>query len=467
MIRCLPASLAVLVGIVSVSQDLLRAASHTNVIIVYADDLGNGDLGCYGHPQFRTPNIDRMAAEGARLTNFYSTAPNCTPSRTALNTGRYQFRSGLTNVLNPDSRTGIADSELTLGEAFKQAGYATACIGKWHLGHLPQFNPTRHGYDSYFGILYSNDMHPVELYSGEKRVEYPVQQATLTKVYTEKSIAFIRANKEKPFFLYLPHAMPHKPLAASEHFYRKSKAGLYGDAVAELDWSVGQVFKVLKEEGLDGNTLVFFSSDNGPWYGGRTGGLRGMKGTTFEGGIRVPLIARWPGRIAAGKVSGEPAFICDLYTTALKAANISIPSDRIIDGKDIMPLLASNAKSPHKAIFSYHAGEIRTVRSGKWKLHVASADVGGLEKRIFKPEDEWVDPRRPDGVNIIAPIEGQAHPSRYPGVRGGDAFDSLALFDLDSDPAEQHNVAAKYPEVVEQLKQHYLAIKATEPQGAR
>jgi arylsulfatase A-like enzyme len=192
-----------------------------------------------------------------------------------------------------------------------------------------------------------------------------------------------------------------------------------------------------------------------------------MKGTTFEGGIRVPLIARWPGRIAAGKVSAEPAFICDLYTTALKAANLAIPSDRIIDGKDIMPLLASNAKSPHKAIFSYHAGEIRTVRSGKWKLHVASADVGGLEKRIFKPEDEWVDPRRPDGVSIIAPIEGQAHPSRYPGVRTGDAFESLALFDLDSDPAEQHNVAAKYPEVVEQLKQHYLAIKVTEPQGNR
>lgn len=439
---------------------LMAAPTHTNIVILYADDLGWGDLSCYGHPQFRTPNIDRLAAEGVRLTNFYSTAPNCTPSRAALNTGRYQFRSGLTNVLNPNAQIGMPDSEVTLGEAFKSAGYATACIGKWHMGDEPQFRPTRHGYDYYFGILYSNDMHPVELFEGEQKVEYPVQQSTLTRRYTEKSLAFLRAHKDKPFFLYLAHAMPHKPLAVSERFDKKSGAGIYAEVLAELDWSVGEVLAALKELGLERNTLVFFSSDNGPWHGGSAGHLRGMKGTTYEGGIRVPLIARWPGKIPAGKVSHQPAFICDLFTTSLKAAGVPIPADRVIDGKDLIPLLSSGARTPHEAIFSYHAGQIRSVRSGKWKLHVANPDTGGRERKSLKPSDPYTDPRGPDGKQIIAPPEGVIHPSHYPGIRSGDTFTDLALFDLEADPGEQHNVADKHPEVVERLRKLYLEMKS-------
>jgi len=270
-----------------------------NVIVIYADDLGWGDLGCYGHPDFKTPNIDRLATEGARLTNFYSSCPYCAPARAALQTGRYQVRSGITRNPCPDAGVndvGMPADEITLGEAFQAAGYKTSCIGKWHLGHKPEFYPTRNGYDEYLGILYSNDMRPVELWDNEKVIEYPVVQATITRRYTERALAFIDRNKDNPFFLYLPHAMPHKPLAASEAFYKQTGTNLYGDVMAEIDWSVGEIIAKLKKLGLERQTLVFFTSDNGPWYGGSTGGLRGMKGRTWEGGTRVPLIAWWPGR---------------------------------------------------------------------------------------------------------------------------------------------------------------------------
>ncbi len=432
----------------------LFGAGHTNVIIIYADDLGWGDLGCYGHPKFKTPNLDRLAAEGARLTNFYSCCPYCAPSRAGLQTGRYQVRSGVTRNPCPDrgiNDIGVPASEMTLGEAFKAAGYRTICIGKWHLGHKPEFHPLRNGYDEYLGILYSNDMHPVELWDGNKVVEYPVIQATLTKRYTGRALSFIERNKDKPFLLYLPHAMPHKPLAASEEYYQKSGAGLYGDVVSELDWGVGQIIGKLKELKLDRNTLVFFTSDNGPWYGGSTGGLRGMKGRTWEGGIRVPLLAWWPGKIPAGHKSDAPAIIMDLFTTSLKAAGIAPPADRVIDGKDIMPLLISDAPSPHKVLFSFAGETLKSVRSGKWKLHVARP--GPPKEKVWKPDEKWIDPRRPDGVRIIAPYE-QAHPSQYPGVMSGDMVTGKepALFDLENDPAEQHNVADQHPEVVERLK---------------
>ena len=280
-----------------------QLAVKPNVIIILADDLGYGDLGCYGHPRFKTPNLDRLAAEGVRMTQLNTPMPFCAPTRAALLTGRYPFRCGLTS--NPDPESGPASDavalpagEVTLAQLLHSAGYATGMVGKWHLGHkMPEYLPTRRGFDEYFGIPYSNDMRPVRLLDGETEVEYPVVQATLTRRYTERALRFIESNRDRPFFFYFAHAMPHKPLACSEPFYKKSGAGLYGDALAELDWSVGRVLARLKELGLEERTLVLFTSDNGPWYGGSTGGLRGMKATTWEGGYRVPCIARWPGRV--------------------------------------------------------------------------------------------------------------------------------------------------------------------------
>jgi uncharacterized sulfatase len=430
-----------------------------NVIVILADDLGYGDLGCYGHPDFKTPNLDRMAREGARLTDFYAPNPFCAPTRASLMTGRYPFRSGMTRNPAPDAGSKEADNlglpadEITLGQAFQKAGYKTCAIGKWHLGHQPQFYPTRRGFDEYLGILYSNDMRPVRVMDGARVVEYPVVQATLTKRYTERALAFLEKHKAERFFLYLPHPMPHKPLAASEDFYKKSGAGLYADAVAELDWGAGQVLAKLKELNLDEKTLVLFTSDNGPWYGGSTGGLRGMKGNCWEGGIREPLIARWPGKIPAGHVSREPAIMMDLFVTALTAAGISPPGDRTIDGKDILPLLTTDAKSPHEAVFAFQGPNLSAVRAGRWKLHGRPI----VQPKVWKPEDKWVDPRGPDGVTILAPYE-QAHPSQYPGLRTGDATKAGSLFDLQQDPGEQHDVAAQHPDVVRRLQALYDAL---------
>lgn len=419
-----------------------------NVVIILADDLGYGDLACYGHPKFRTPNLDRMAAEGARLTNFYAPCPFCAPTRTSLLTGRYPFRSGMNGNPAPDGGVndlGIADSELLLGELFQKAGYATACYGKWHLGHRPQFFPTRHGFDEYFGILYSNDMRPVELRQNEQTAEYPVVQATLTQRYTERAIAFIEKHHERPFLLYLPHAMPHKPLAASDAFYKKSGAGLYGDVIAELDDAIGRVLAKLKELKLDERTLVIFTSDNGPWYGGSSGRLRGMKGQNWEGGIRVPLIARWPGRIPPGHTSDEPAIMMDVFAAALAAAGIPAPADRTIDGRDILPLLATETKSPHEAIFSVQGKNLSTVRVGNWKLHPRGTP------RPDNRRPAWVDPRAPDGATILAPSE-QYGPVDFPGVTMGDTSTGPALFDLAADPSEQKNVAVEHPDVVAWLQ---------------
>jgi len=428
----------------------VRAEGPVNVVIIYADDLGWGDLGCYGHPTFKTPRIDQLAAEGVRLTDFYSCCPFCAPSRGGLMTGRYPFHNGMVENPCPGSKAdgvGLNEREITLGEIFSKAGYRTICIGKWHLGHQPQYRPLLRGFQEYLGILYSNDMHPVELWDGGRVVEYPVYQATLTRRYTERAVAFIEQNRDRPFFLYLPHAMPHKPLAASEEYYTKSGHGLYADVMAELDWGVGRIVDKLKELGLEKRTLVFFSSDNGPWYGGSTGGLRGMKAMPTEGGIRVPLIAWWPGRIPGGWVSGEPAIIMDLFATSLAAAGLEVPGDRVIDGQNILPMLAGDGKSPHEVLFSQRGEKIDTVRSGRWKLHLRPV----AERRILKPEDKWVDSRRPDGVRLIAPYE-QAHPSEFPGLTTGDPIKGIALFDLEADRGEQHNVADQHPEIVERLK---------------
>ncbi len=438
-----------------------------NVIIILADDLGYGDLACYGHPKFKTPNLDRMAAEGARLTQFNTPTPFCAPSRASLMTGRYPFHCGLTANPAPDfggkhANLSLPSSEITLANLFRDAGYATGMVGKWHLGHAKKEHyPVHRGFDDYLGILYSNDMRPVQLIDGEEIVEYPLVQATLTKRYTERALKFIEANKKKPFFFYFAHAMPHKPLAASEKFYKQSGAGLYGDAIAELDDSVGQVLAKLKELNLDTNTLVTFTSDNGPWYGGSTAGLRGMKGTSWEGGHRVPMIARWPGKIPAGHVSKEPAVTMDLFATALAVAEIAPPKDRVIDGADIRPLLMSDAKSPHQAIIGCQRQNPATVRDARWKLHVIPANG-----RPSRPQSEakWIDPRAPDGVTILAPYE-QPQPIEYPGSSAGDEPAAMQLFDLSTDPGEQHDVAAAHPDVVKRLKAEFDAVAKDLPKN--
>ncbi|MBI5820457.1 MAG: sulfatase [Verrucomicrobia bacterium] len=431
-------------------------SSKPNIIVILADDLGYGDLGCYGHPKFKTPHLDRMAAEGARLTSFNTPAPFCAPSRASLLTGRYPFRCGMTSNPTPDA-TPAADAlalpktEILLPQLFKKAGYATGMVGKWHLGHKPGFFPVNRGFDDYLGILYSNDMRPVQLIDGERVVEYPLVQATLTRRYTERALAFIEKNRGAPFFFYFAHAMPHKPLAASEAFYKKSGGGLYGDALAELDDSVGRVLAALRELQLDERTLVVFTSDNGPWFGGSSGGLRGMKGSSFEGGYRVPFIARWPGKIPAGHLSAEPAVTMDVFATVLNAAEIAAPADRVLDGKDIMPLLTSNAKSPHEAVFGHQGPRLATVRDARWKLHVFPPSDMRLKPG---PDGRWIDPRGPDGVTILAPYE-QYQPSDYPGLRSGDKAKAMMLFDLQSDPGEQKDVAAQHPEIVARLKAIY------------
>lgn len=439
---------------------------RVNVVIIYADDLGYGDLSCYGHSAFETPNLDQMAAEGARFTQFYSTCSFCAPSRASLMTGRYPHRNNLMtgnpvpaedygvagNPDHPGDRLGLPAEELTLGETFQEAGYHTCCIGKWHLGHQPEFRPTRAGFDEYLGILYSNDMHPVELWRDEEVVEYPVVQATLTRRYTDAAIDFIERHQAEPFFLYLPHAMPHKPLAASEEFYQSTGHGLYADVIAELDAEIGRLLDAVDGLGLADNTLIMFSSDNGPWYGGSTGGLRGMKGTTWEGGIRVPLIVRWPGVIAAGQTREEPAIVLDLFTTSLAAAGIEPPDDRTIDGVNLLPLLKGEASIEERPLFSFQ-GEIRTVRVGDWKLHVS---VSGPPNR----DDDWVDPRRPNGVTLLAPYE-QSRPAEYPGLVTGDQPEGPALFNLRDDPSEQHDLADEHPdrvtamlELIEEMHSH-------------
>ncbi len=356
--------------------------------MIFVDDLGYGDVGCYGHTIIRTPNVDRMASEGIKFTSFYSTSSLCTPSRCALLTGRYPIRSGMVRVLFPGEEFGIPESELTLGDMMRKRGYTTACIGKWHLGDQPQHHPRRHGFDHYYGLLYSNDMdgrylpkypwpYPPSLWRNEEKIETPVVQETMTERYTAEAIKFIKDNKRKPFFLYLPHSMTHWPWQASARFRGKSRYGIFGDAVEEVDWSTGEILKSLRENGLDENTLVIFTSDNG---GGRgrpgdssCGRLRGGKGSTWEGGFREPFVARWPGKIPAGAVSAEIACTMDLFTTFLRLANAEPPADRPIDGVDVWCALTGGA-SPRKEFLFYSSNwdslaKAMAIRSGPWKLH--------------------------------------------------------------------------------------------------
>ncbi len=437
-----------------------------NIVVIFTDDQGYTDVGAYGAEGFSTPNLDAMATEGVRFTNFYTAQPVCSASRAALLTGCYPNRIGITGALGPRSKRGLHSGEVTLAEVCKSRGYATAIFGKWHLGHHPEFLPTRHGFDEFYGLPYSNDMWPLHpeyvdlppklakrkrgypdlpLYEGERIVNpkvTPEDQEEFTTEFTRRGVDFIRRNRHRPFFLYLPHPMPHVPLYVSEKFRGKSDQGCYGDVIMEIDWSVGRILDALKECGIDDNTLVIFTADNGPWlsygnHGGSARGLREGKGTTWEGGVREPCIMRWPGKIPAGSVCDEPAMTIDILPTVAKRIHASLP-DHAIDGLDIWPLLAGTpgAKSPHEALyFYYRLGELQALRSGKWKL-------------VF--------PHRYRSLTGTAGQDGK--PNGYSQKRCG-----LELYDLDSDPGERDDVSARHPGVVKGLQA--LAEKAREDLG--
>jgi arylsulfatase A-like enzyme len=401
-----------------------------NIVIIFADDLGYGDLGCFGHPTIRTPNLDRMAAEGRKLTQFYSAAPVCTPSRAALLTGRLPIRNGMSSdkrrVLFPKSAGGLQQSEITIAKALKTKGHATACIGKWHLGHLPQYLPMRHGFDYYYGIPYSNDMKPCPLMRGEVVLEEPTDQTKLTRRYTEEAVKYIEQNKDKPFFLYFAHTFPHIPLFASDKFKNSSPRGLYGDVVEEVDWSAGEVLGTLRRLGLAENTLVIFTSDNGPWLtqklnGGSAGLLREGKGSTWEGGMREPCIAWWPGKIEPGTVSTGLACTMDIFNTSLALAGVEAPKDREIDGVNMLPLLLGG-ESQRNVMFFYRDAQFYAVRKGPWKAHlITQAGYGD------KP----------------AP------------------HDPPLLFHLEHDPSEQFDVAKDHPDVIADLMKEVERHRAT------
>ena len=441
-----------LLGFLVVALGGQRAAGADalpNVVLVYADDLGYGDLGCFGAKGWQTPNLDRLAKEGTRFTSFYVAQAVCSASRTASLTGCYRNRLGILGALNPNSKIGIHDREVTLGQLFKSRGYATAIFGKWHLGHHPQFLPTRHGFDEYLGLPYSNDMLPraqnmfpeLPLIDGDKVVQRSPDQSQLTTMYTERAVRFIEKNKSQPFFLYVPHTMPHVPLGVSDKFKGKSEQGLYGDVIMEIDWSVGQILATLDRHGLDKNTLVIFTSDNGPWlsYGNHAGGagpFREGKGTTFEGGVREPCIVRWPGKVPAGRVCNEPVMTIDLFPTFSQLIGAELPKHPI-DGLDIGAVLLdkAGAKSPHEAFYFYWGNELQAIRSGPWKLHF---------------------PHEYRSLTSAAGKDGR--PAGYTNQRL-----ELSLYDIEKDVGEKENVAAQNPEVVERLKA--LADKAREELG--
>jgi arylsulfatase A-like enzyme len=435
---------AVLILTFLASAPFIEAAQpQPNFVIIFCDDLGYGDLGCFGHPTIRTPHLDRMAAEGMKFTQFYSGAEVCTPSRAALLTGRLPPRNGMCSnrqrVLFPGSQGGLPGSEITLAENLKENGYATACIGKWHLGHLPAYLPTMHGFDEFFGLPYSNDMDRVPgapagraafnspssdywnvpLMRNEEIIERPADQTTLTNRYTEEAIRFIRARRASPFFLYMAHTMPHVPLFRSQEFKGESRRGLYGDVVEEIDHSVGRILAELRENGLDDKTLVIFTSDNGPWLtfdqqGGSAGLLREGKGSTWEGGMREPMIAWWPGRIEAGTTTAELASTMDLFATCCSLAGAQVPEDRPMDSFDLSPVLLEAGASPRENFFYYRGFELMAVRWGPWKAH-------------FLTQAGY----------------GQPQPERH---------DPPLLFHLEIDPAEKFDVSKDHPDVLTNIR---------------
>ncbi len=460
MVRAVRQSAAVIVAVASTLVGAARAQSpaappeHPNIVIIYCDDVGYADVGVFGAKGYQTPHLDRMAAEGIRFTRFYTAQPVCSASRTALLTGCYPNRLGIQGALGPQAKIGINADEMTLAELVKPQGYATAVYGKWHLGHLPQFLPTHHGFDEYFGLPYSNDMWPLHpdylatpgqkkrqgfpdlpLVEGDKVILPEVtskEQRQLTTWYTEHAVSFIERNKDRPFLLYVPHSMAHVPLHVSEKFEGKSGAGLYGDVMQEIDWSVGEILAALARNELDRRTLVIFSSDNGPWlnYGdhaGSAGPLREGKGTCWEGGVREPFIARFPGVIPPGSVCHEPAMTIDLFPTIARLSGAALPPQKI-DGQDIWPLLSgeATAKNPHEAYyFYYNDNELQAVMSGPWKLYL--------------PHTYRTLAGRPGGSG--------GKPVSYEPRK----LESPELYNVAADIGETKNVAAEHPDIVSSL----------------
>ncbi len=425
-------------GLASASGFGATVASETappNIVLIYHDDLGYGDLGCYGS-KLSTPTFDRVAREGVRFTDFYSGNPVCSPSRASLLTGRYCVRAGVPRVFFPQDATGLPESEITLAQVLKERGYRTSCVGKWHLGHHPAYLPTARGFDHYFGIPYSNDMVPRVLMEDTRVVEQQTPLDTLTERYTKRAVQFIEQSKGNPFFLYLPHTYPHIPLGASARFRGKSASGLYGDVIAELDWSLGEVLSAVKRTGAERNTLVLISSDNGPWYQGSAGALRGRKGSTWEGGQRVPLLARWPGRIPAGVVSNGVSSVMDIVPTVAKLCGASMPRNPV-DGVDIWPLLSGSRQEVERDVLLYFDHlDLQCGRWGKWKLHVARHNV------------QAYDPAPPGGkLNLPLPRP--------------------ELYDLSLDPAESYDVAPENPKVVQEIERRIEQLMAGMPEAVR
>ncbi len=440
------------------AEDSQQAPPHPpNIVIIFIDDMGYADIGPFGATAYKTPHLDRMAEEGRVFTDFHAATAVCSASRAGLMTGCYPERVSILGALSWSAKTGISDKEMTLAQLCKTRGYATAIFGKWHLGHHKQFLPLQHGFDEYFGLPYSNDMSPLQaemitglspaakahkrkapplpLFDGNNVVDpsvTPEKLAQLTTLYTEHAVSFIDRNKDRPFFLYVPHTMVHVPLAVSEKFRDKSGAGLFGDVVMELDWSVGQILDAIKRDGLDNNTFVMFTSDNGPWlcYGnhaGSAGPLREGKGTMWEGGYREPCVMRWPGKIPAGTKCDELASTIDIFPTAAQLIGAKVPTDRKIDGKDIWPLIAGKpgATTPHDVLYCFYDRQLRGVRDRQFKL------VFPHEYRSLNGK-----PGGRDGV-----------PASYKQRKT-----KQALYDLKNDVGEATDVAAEHPDVVARLE---------------
>ncbi|HBY64024.1 MAG TPA: sulfatase, partial [Solibacterales bacterium] len=422
-------------GIAAAPAILKGQRRPPNLVLIFCDDLGYGDLSCYGG-SIPTPRIDSLARDGVRFTHFVSANAYCSPSRAGLLTGRYPTRVSVPRVLGPKDTAGLPLEEATLAELLKPAGYRTACVGKWHLGHLPAYLPTARGFDSYFGIPYSNDMDPPVLLRNTETVEARATQETLTQRYTEEAVRFIEGNAANPFFLYLPHTFPHIPLFASDRFRGKSPHGIYGDVLAELDWSTGVILDTLRRRGLDENTMVLFSSDNGPWYQGSPGRLRGRKGTTYEGGFRVPFLARWPGRWPARRVREGIFSAMDIMPTVCAYTGAAKPKAPL-DGIDARALLEGKADDlPRDPLLYFENNNLQCARWKQWKLHVA---------------------RHNNGAFMPAP----------PGGRRSFLLPSPELYDVVRDPDESYDVAARHPEIVQELRGHMDRLMAGFPEVVR
>lgn len=439
--------IGVVLGLLTVKNMTAQVQRRPNIVVIFADDLGYGDIGTFGAPNIRTPRLDAMAAEGQKWTSFY-VQPVCSPSRAALLTGRLPVRNGMfgtaggawPKVFRDNAAQGLPVEELTIAELLKSAGYTTGMVGKWHLGQLPQFLPMRQGFDSWFGVPFSHDMRmtvprdkglqtaayyspkpeywDVPLMRNSEVLERPVDHRTLTKRYTEEAVRFISGNKDRPFFLYIAHSLPHVPLARSDDFVGHSAGGMYGDVIEEIDWSVGEVLDALREAGVDGNTLVLFTSDNGPWlpfrdHSGSAGPLREGKGTTWEGGVRTPAIFWWPGTVRPGVVTDMGSGL-DVMATAAALAGAAPPTDRTMDGFDLSPALKGTGPSPRNEVFYYWDSELRAIRKGRYKAHFITSGAYG---------------------------EGEPRTTQT----------SPLLFDLATDPGERLNIASAHPEVVADL----------------